>query len=472
MWLHLSGRWPKTLIERTRGMLTLVCGLLLVCGTSCSSSVPDQSRNSAKKGSDWPCFLNGDQNGISVETGIRTDWRDGNLPVAWTRDLGEGYAPGVVANGMYYHFDRIDDQARLVCVDAFTGKLSWEFKYPCDYDDLYGYDGGPRSSPTIDGDFVYVFGVEGNLVALNATTGDVKWEQNINKKFGVHQNFFGVGSPPVVHRNKLLVMVGGSPKENQIRKGQLDEAKPNGTAIVAFDKKTGEKIYQLGNDLASYSAIKLTRHEGRDWAFAWMRDSLIAFDPNNGKIDFEFPWRARILESVNASTPVVFNGHVLLSECYGVGSVLIQFGADLPNKHQVIRKDEGRKKSLMTHWNTPVFDKGFLYASSGRHANGATLRCVDAMSGEVKWSEPGLGRSSVTWVDGHLAIVGERGKVMLAKATSDKFQLVSTYSPGKADEDVVRLRNPCWAAPVIANGMMYIRGKDQVVCFRLVAGAK
>ncbi len=439
---------------------------LAFSGCGGGESAVTQPLSQASGANDWPGFLGPQQDGISGEVGIRTDWSGGKLPVLWTRDLGEGYAPGVAIGERYFHFDRCDQGARLVCLNANTGELAWEFIYPSDYVDLYGYDRGPRSSPVVDGDTVFIYGVEGTLHALNASNGDVRWKQDINERFGVHQNFFGVSSPPVVFKDKLLIMVGGSPQDNKIRAGALDEAVPNGNAIVALDKATGDVIYELGDDLASYTAIKLVKREDRDWAFAWARKSLIAFDPNSGEIDFEFPWRARTLESVNASTPVVFDDHVFISECYSIGSVLLKFGDDLEDKHQIVWKDEGRNKSMMTHWNTAIYDRGFLFGSSGRHPNGATLRCIDAKTGEIQWSREGFGRCNMTWVDGYLAVVSENGKLFLARAIEGRFELVSMY--GADEKDKVRFQYPSWAAPVIANGKMYVRGKTNVVCFDLI----
>lgn len=450
----------------TLTVLLFALSALLGCSVQSTS---EASVGQSPEGHDWPGFLGPGQDGISSVTGIRTDWSDGNLPVLWTRDLGQGYAPGTVAGNHYYHFDRVGREARLVCLNSSTGEEIWQFKYSCNYRDMYGYDGGPRSCPVVDGDTVYIYGPGGMFHALKTENGHVKWSHDLSERFGVHQNFFGVGSPPVVFEDKVLVMVGGSPEDNQITQGALDQATPNHSAIVALDRNTGEQVYQLGNDLASYSAIKLARHDDRDWAFAWARESLIAFDPANGSIDFEFPWRARMLESVNASTPVVDDGHVFLSECYGVGSVMLKFGESVEGKHELVWKDQGRDKSMMTHWNTSIFRDGFLYGSSGRHSKGATLRCIEASSGNVRWSKEGYGRCNMTFVDGYLAVQAEGGALFLVRANPDAFELVTTYQPGARDRNRIRLTNPCWAAPVIANGKMYVRGKSQLICLELVA---
>ncbi|MEZ6090431.1 MAG: hypothetical protein R3C05_20905 [Pirellulaceae bacterium] len=114
-------------------------------------------------GGDWPNFLGPSQNGISPETGILTDWSDGNLPLVWTYDLDTSYGIGSVADGLYYQFDRVGDSERLICLDAATGKQQWKVDQPVVYQDMYGYNNGPRSSPTISGEHVFTYGVAGRL---------------------------------------------------------------------------------------------------------------------------------------------------------------------------------------------------------------------------------------------------------------------------------------------------------------------
>ena len=163
-----------------------------------------------------------------------------------------------MAKGRYYQFDRVDNKAFVVCLNAETGKELWKFQYTSGYQDLYGYDPGPRCSPLVDGNRIFIYGTEGMVYCLNATTGKEEWSVDTIKKFGVIQNFFGVGSNPVIAGDLLICMVGGSPdKDKQIPPGQLDLVSPNGTGVVAFDKSTGKVKYQVIDDLASYSSLKL-----------------------------------------------------------------------------------------------------------------------------------------------------------------------------------------------------------------------
>jgi outer membrane protein assembly factor BamB len=197
----------------------------------------------------------------STETGIRTDWSNGRLPVRWSRQLGESYGIGAVYQGHYYQFDRHGDVAQLLCLDAETGAEQWRFEYPTEYRDMYGYNGGPRCSPIIDQDRIYLFGAEGMLHCVRTADGQLLWKVDTARQFGVVQNFFGVGSNPVIEGSLLIVMVGGSPRQSQqVPRGALDRVVGDNSGIVAFDKMTGRVVYQITDELASYASLKACDH--------------------------------------------------------------------------------------------------------------------------------------------------------------------------------------------------------------------
>ncbi len=419
------------------------------------------------QGSDWATFLGPTGDGKSTETGILKDWSAGKLKIVWRMKTGDGYGMGSVANGRFYHFGRYNDQATLKCLNAETGKQLWGFAYASDYVDLFQYDSGPRASPVINDGRVYIYGVEGMLHCLDAISGDEIWKLDTEKKFGVIQNFFGVASTPVVFEDLLIVMIGGSPGESKkVPPRALDRVVANGTGLVALDKKTGEIKYQVVDDLASYCSLKLTTLNDQPTLLAWMRDSLYAVEPANGKVRFEFPWRARILESVNASSPVVRDNQVLISECYGKGSILLE--SESGTKPSVVWKDANvRDKALEAHWNTPIVVGDSLFGCSGRHSAQAELRCVDWATGKVHWKQRGLTRSSLTYIDGHFVVVGEQGQFLLIEATKDAYRVVTRYEPGEGANQV-KFKTPCWAAPIISHGLLYVRGKDELVCFELI----
>jgi outer membrane protein assembly factor BamB len=442
-----------------------------------ATDAPPPSLWTRKQGSDWPCFLGPTQDSHSPETGIIKDWGETGLRLVWHKPLGTSYGAPTIAGGRLMQLDRFGDKARLYCLNAETGEELWRHEFPTEYDDLYNYNNGPRCSPVIDGDRVYAYGVDGRLVCCRVEDGKPLWQRDVNQEFGVVQNFFGIGSTPVVEGDLLIAMVGGSPPESQrVAPGQLDRVEPNGSGIVAFDKRTGEVRYKLADELASYASLKLAMINGRRWCFAFCRGGLVAFDPRTGKLDFHYPWRDPQLESVNASMPVVVGDEVLISECYGVGSSLLKIAPGKPDKYEVVWKDDRRQrnKHLQCHWNTPVFFQGHLYGCSGRHEN-ATLRCLEWQTGKVLWDVPGMARTSLLAIDGHFLCLGEFGQLWLLRCTPEKPEQLAAidYADPKIGQKLLGearpvLSAPCWAAPLVSHGLLYLRGKDRLICLELV----
>ena len=428
------------------------------------------------QGSDWPKFLGPLGTSVSTEKGILSPWPKEGPKIVWQKDVGPSYAMPVIAHGKLYHFDRkpknpnaVDDNkfVRLTCMDARTGKFIWDFEYPSIYKDSFGYNSGPRCCPIIDGGHVYTYGVEGMMHCLKADSGKLVWSFNANKEFGVVQNFFGVGSTPVIEGNLLIVQVGGSPPDSSQRELFNQTLKSNGSAVVAFDKRTGKVVYKIGEDLASYASPVLATIHNRRYCFVFARAGLLAFDPANGKIDFHFPFRSEDLESVNASNPVVVGDKVFISECYGPGGALLQIKAK--GGYEVLRDESKKiKKTLAVHWMTPIYHDGYLYGCSGRHTANADLRCVEFETGKVMWGEPRLTRTSLLMVDGHFICLAEDGVLRLLKVNPKKYDLISEVELADSKTKKQLLEYPCWAAPILSHGYLYVRGEERLVCLELI----
>jgi outer membrane protein assembly factor BamB len=262
---------------------------------------------------------------------------------------------------------------------------------------------------------------------------------------------------------------------------------------VAFDKLTGEVRWQATDELASYASPVVAEIEGRKWCFVFARGGLVALDPQTGAVDFQFPWRAAKLESVNASSPVVVGDEVFISESYGPGSALIKVK---PGGYDVAWQDSAkrREKAMELHWNTAVYHDGHLYASSGQYTNMAELRCVEWATGKVKWAQGGLGRSSLLFVNGRLLCLSEDGTLQLLNCTPEKYEPLADLTPTVAEslrdskqpvDESLRDSNsasrrdaatgseplltaPAWVAPVLSHGLLYVRGNDRLVCLELL----
>lgn len=425
-------------------------------------------------GEDWPSFLGSHRDSCSSETGLITDWTKEPLRIVWQRESGVGHSAGAIDRGRYFHFERVGDMARVVCLHAESGAELWHFEYPTDFVDMYKYDGGPRSTPIVDGDRVYTIGAEGMLHCLRVDDGAVIWKCDTVKQFSIVKNFFGVGSSPIIDDDLLIAMVGGSPPaDQQVPDGQLDRVHGNGTGIVAFDKFSGVVRYAVTNELASYSSPVIAHVDGHETGVALCRDSLIAFEPHTGRIDFRLPWRSELIESVNASTPVVHDNEVLIGEAYGPGSCMLAFQ---PTGYQFLWRDlhSGRGKILQPQFDTPVFYQDHAYACSGRYVPQMELRCIDWKTGKIMWRERTGQRSSRLEVDGFLINLQERGTLQLIRANPLKYELVAECvlqsEAGGSDGTPAAplLTFPCWTAPVLSHGLLYLRGKDRLVCVELI----
>ena len=246
--------------------LTLVVMCLGGVGQAVGAEVPDLWQR--PRGDDWPRFLGPNGDGTSRETGFFTATGLRGAKVLWSRRIGSGYAMPSISRGRLFQFSRVGGRNRLDCLRAETGEPLWQFDYETPYEDLYGYENGPRCCPVIDDDRVYLIGAEGMLHCLSVVDGSVIWKLDTTARFGVVQNFFGVGSTPVIEGDLLIANVGGSPPESrEAPPGQLDRIRGLDSGVVAFDKRTGQVRYQFSDELASYASQALATIAGRRWGF-------------------------------------------------------------------------------------------------------------------------------------------------------------------------------------------------------------
>lgn len=446
-------------------------------------------------GDDWNRFLGPAGDGKSNETGIVVEiWADDGPPLLWQRPIGEGYAAPAISRGRLYLFDREGDTVRLVSLDARNGEELWTSEYTTEYEDLYGYSNGPRAAPVVDveTDLIFTFGAGGRLRSHRVDDGSLVWEVDTVAEFGVIQNFFGAGSVPIIEGDLLIAAVGGSPTDSpDIMSG---EVAGNGSGIVAFDKRTGEVRYRVSDELASYSSPIIVNVGDRRRGYLLARGGLIGFDPANGAIDFHFPFRSKKLESVNAANPVVVDDTVFITECYGPGSALLRVHAE---GFDVLRQETQRRdQSMSSHFMTPIYHEGILYGSSGRGSGEAELRAIDYETGKILWSEPGLGRVTLLYVDGHLIVFTERGQLLLIEATPERYHVLADVTPllpesvrvadldsskstgeSRTDETAEGssphqlLQYPAWSAPVLSHGILYLRGKGRLAAMELIVPA-
>jgi len=406
---------------------------------------------------DWPQFLGPSRNLVSKETKLLQEIPADGLPLVWEMETGTGYSSPVVAGGKLVYMHRVGDEERVVCLEPDTGEQIWEFGYATTFSDRYGYNNGPRASPTIVDDLVYVYGAQGKLHCLRLSDGRVVWRRDLAKEFSVPQDFFGTASTPLVEGGRLIVNVGA----------------PEGPTVAAFDLKTGEVLWGATagsqGDLwgPSYASPVAADVHGKRRVFVFAggesrppTGGLIVLDPASGKIDFTFPWRSRSYESVNASTPLVFDDKALISATYKTGAALLRLNSDGSFERGWTSDD------FDLHWTTPVRRDGHLYAFAGRNEPDAGLVAVNEQTGETAWREvfewkqtmkvqggerefyDSPYRGSILEIDGRFLALGEHGHLMWLELTPKGGRILSRTQ--------LFLARETWNPPVVSKGLLYV----------------
>lgn len=398
---------------------------------------------------DWRSFLGPAHNGTSSETRLS---RVLPPPLIWEFPKGTSYTSPAVTGDRLLFVHRVGDEEIVECLHAETGARQWSFRYATDFEDRYGYNNGPRSSPVVDGERVYTVGAQGQFHCLDLRSGKAVWVRNINVEYKVPQDFFGTASTPLVEGNLLIVNVGA----------------PGGPCVVGLDKATGREVWRAGKEWGpSYASPVPAAVHGKRRIFVFAggestppTGGLLSIDPANGRVDFSFPWRSRSYESVNASCPVIFDNHVFISASYRTGGALLEIKPDFT--HRVVWTTQ----EFGLHWNTPIYRNGFLYGFDGRNEPDASLACIDAASGRAvwrttpEWNETfavggtkrqqllGIYRGSLLAVDGQFLCLGEMGHLVWMDLTPKGYKEISHAWLFAARES--------WALPVLSKGLLYV----------------
>ena len=385
---------------------------------------------------DWPQFLGPDRDGQYDGPPLATQWPNGSPAELWRRPIGAGFAGPVVADGRIILFHRVDGREVLEALDAANGAQLWSYDYPTTYRDDFGFDEGPRSSPVVVDGRVFSFGAQGALHAVDLETGSGLWSVDTRSRFGFPKAFFGAAGSPLVEDGRVLANIGG----------------PD-AGIVAFDAGSGDLLWAVSGEEASYSSPVGATFGGIRHALFFTRNSLLALDPVNGNVRFQRDWRARMRASVNAATPLIVGDHIFVSAEYGTGAGVFRVnGLDLEERWT-------SNDVLSNHYATSVYHDGYLYGFHGRQEYGPSLRAVAFETGEVAWDVDRFGAGSVTLAGDMLVIVRESGELYLADASPGAFSILAQ----------ARLLPPTVRAyPALSDGRLFVRNGDTLLAVNLV----
>lgn len=416
---------------------------------------------------DWPEWRGQGRLGVWRETGIIETFPKAGLKLRWSTPIASGYSGPAVAGGRVYVTDYRQTEPnkgfeRALCLDEKTGKVLWAREWRVDYTGL-DYALGPRATPTVDSDRVYILGAVGDLHCFDAVTGRPIWRRSYRKDFSAELPTWGFSAAPLVDGDRLVVVPAGRPNAK----------------VAALDKTTGQEIWRALDAAVSepgYSHPILIEAGGARQLIVWHAGALASLAPDNGEIYWEQPFKIRMNTPI--ATPAWAEPHIMVSAFFS-GARLYRLDAEKPVSTMVWKGDSDsavdtdKLHSLMA---TPVIDGDYIYGfcSSGQ------LRCLRRATGERVWESQQATVERTRNVSGFIVrhgnryfINNDRGELIIAKLSPQGYQEISRTElirPTTAMGANRRERKAVnWVHPAYANRHIYTRNDEQIISVALTA---
>jgi hypothetical protein len=406
----------------------------------------------------WPSIRGSKYDGVSGEIHLADDWPDQGPPVLWVKELGPGYSSFVVKHDRAYTQYQTLAGQYVICLDASTGQTVWSYRYdwPFQASGLYP---GPQSTPTLAHERIYFATPAGAVGCLNQN-GKLVWLEDLKTKFNGKGTDFGYACSPTVVDEKVIMPVGGV-----------------GASVVALDAYDGSVVWKSGDASASYTPALPITVNGHRQIVAYLEHDLAAFDLETGQL----LWQKHLSNGYDehAAWPIFRDPYLWTSAPFQAGSQLLKLGG-------------GPEASFSHVWQSPVLSNdvsssvlvdGYLYGfdlaeaqSKAHRPSRGSFRCVEFMTGDVRWSNGDakvrrstdaaenkashiIGHASVIVADGKLILFNDLGDLILAKVDSEKYiELARTTALGGEIG---------WTSPALDRGRVFLRNHSRAVCIYL-----
>jgi outer membrane protein assembly factor BamB len=389
---------------------------------------------------DWPQWLGPKRDGTTSEK--VAPWKDAPKEV-WRVPVSKAYACPVVAEGRVFVHSVVPDKnaEELIAIDADTGKVAWRDVYTrAPYNNILG--NGPRATPAVAGNRVYVCGITGVLSCYEADSGKRLWQVDMYKKLGAAMPKFGTCCSPLVVGNVVLMNVGGK-----------------GCSLVGFNTANGEVLWQNYDEPSSTSSPVLfaaAAQPGQLPNAVFMTTlRLLAVSPLDGSISWEYPL---VFQPTNASTTPIVAGNRLIASTMTNGTTLLDIGLEDGKRAP---KQAWQAKDMTGYFSTGVVDRDHVYLMTNvlQPKPMVTLRCVDLKTGKEAWHKDGIGyyhAGVIRTGDNHLLILDDSGTLRLLAADAKEYKEMASS----------KICGGTFSVPSLANGRLYVRDDKEVICFR------
>ena len=421
---------------------------------------------------DWPQWRGTQRDGVLREKGLLTTFPDSRLKVEWRVPIQPGYSGPAVVGSNLYVMDRvetkplerkpkslpvIEGKERLLCLDAGNGATNWEYRYECAY--RIDYPGGPRTTPLVSEGRVYTLGAMGDLRCVDASNGHLVWARQFLSDFKLQDPpLWGWAAHPLLSGDLLISLVGGE-----------------GSGVVAFDKVTGKERWRaLTSKEIGYAPPLLTEINGKKQVVVWLTDVIAGLDPMTGQAFWSLPYptegKAQRPE-VTVSMPLVYEDYVFVSTFYH-GALLLKISNNVP---LIVWNRKSTSKSTMndglhTVMSTLVHHDSHLFGVCGM----GELRCLDARTGDRVWEtyeatggKKGLfANAFLVRYEDAFYIWNDQGELISARLSSKGYTELGRAKLLEPTEQA-RGRTIVWSHPAFANGRIYVRNNQELVCASL-----
>ena len=382
--------------------------------------------------SDWRQFRGPLGNGISADAAINLDWKTKPPATLWSIPLhDDGWSVPCVGDGRVFVVDYEPALHRDVvrALDLKTGRELWKTPTPGLRESLFGYTG---PSPALDHGKLYVISRALMVNCLSADTGSLIWRRDAAKEFAAEaaEARCGYTSSPFIDDQRLIIIPGGSD-----------------ASVVALDKNTGDTLWKAPGGPTGY-ASPIIYGAGRDRQLVvFNSEGLISFNPADGKRRWTQLWATT--SNQNSATPIIIGKRIFISSAWGVGSALVDIADDKPTLIW-------RIKDLQSRFSSAVCLNGYIYGVSDPQTPGK-LVCLDAVTGETKWKQPGFDYGPIAAAGGALIVVnGKTGGVILVKADGSAYTELGRVQPDTPAN--------AWNQPIIVDGRLLVRNRNTLIC--------
>jgi outer membrane protein assembly factor BamB len=381
---------------------------------------------------DWPQWRGPDRNGVSKETGLLRQWPKPGPALVWSASqLGLGYGSVAIRGDRVFVQGMKNRQSIVTSLDRATGKFVWSAVIGPSRNNDRG--SGPRSTPTVDGDRVFVLSENGDLASLMAADGKIVWRRNIIEEFRGRNINWLLSESPLVDRDHVIVSPGG-----------------RNAGIVALDKASGKTVWtskELSEE-AGYASPVVADVLGVRTIMTLTSEAAVGVRASDGKLMWRYSNVAN--GTANITTPVYADGKVFFTSAYGTGGALLGLSA---------AGEENRAKeiyftsNMQNHHGGVVLVDGYLYGFSN-----SILTCMEFTTGKVMWRDRSVGKGSVSYADGHLYILSENNVVGLVEASPTGYREKGRFPvPDQGWSS--------WAHPAVSGGRLYIRNQEVVASY-------